>query len=216
MIIEAIKSLPASAVTPSAPPNGIDSKAPVAPSTDMELPIFVRDRVWPKLPYLPTPDQLSRPPKYLADLLITLYFDQLHYSFPVVFKPQFIHHYRQLYNSDSNEAVSGDRRFLLVFFAVCACTSSLFATLSSDARFAGIEYYEKALLLCYASTGEASVEKTQCLALLAMCSAGWNTLTQSWLLAGQAVRAALDIGLHLSRRLVSLLLKHAHSMSSDS
>lgn len=186
MLIEAVKSLSPNTVTTR--PQG----------TDVELPLFTRGQVWPQLPYLPTPDQLSRPPQYVADLLVKLYFDQLHYTFPVVFKPHFKQRYRALYRNGSG---GSDRRFLLVFFAVCACASSLFPS-TSNARFPGLEYYEKALLLYYASTGEASLEKVQCLALLAVCSAGWNTITQSWILAGQAVRASEDIGLHLSSRLV--------------
>ncbi|KAG7450114.1 uncharacterized protein BT62DRAFT_927430 [Guyanagaster necrorhizus] len=38
-----------------------------------------------------------------------------------------------------------------------------------------------------------------------MCCAGWNTLSQSWLLsAGQTIRAAQDLGLHLSPRRLQL------------
>lgn len=200
MLIEAAKSLsPAEAGT-------VSTTAREAPdnndTSDPELPLFVRGNVWPELPYLPKPEQLSRPPQYVADLLIRLYFDQLHYTFPVLFKPHFIQRYKRLYRAGSSDTAAHDRRFLLVFFAVCACASSLFPS-PSETHFPGIEYYEKALLLYYASTGEASLEKVQCLALLSMCSAGWNTLTQSWALAGQAVRAAFDIGLHLSSYLVS-------------
>ena len=204
MLIEAVKSLsPAMATTASSALNETGGSRHNPAHGDLEIPLFVRGRVWPEMPFLPKPDQLSRPPQYVADLLIGLYFDHLHYTFPVVFKPHFMQRYRLLYRAGSKSSAPTDRRFLLVFFAVCACASSLLPSLTSERRFAGIEYYEKALLLYYSSTGEASLEKAQCLALLAMCSAGWNTLTQSWLLAGQAVRAAQDIGLHLSSRLVS-------------
>lgn len=171
-------------------------------SKDVELPLFVRGRVWPELPFLPKPDQLPRPPQYIADLLVKLYFDQLHYTFPVVFKPHFLERYRQLYRTGSRGTALTDSKFTMVFFAVCACASSLLPT-SPESRFPGLEYYEKALLLYYASTGEVSLDKVQCLALLAMCCAGWNTLSQSWIITGQAVRAAQDLGLHLSSALVS-------------
>lgn len=170
-----------------------------------DIPIFVRGKVWPELPFLPRPDQLTRPPQYIADLLLNLYFDQLHYTFPVVYKPHFMKRYRLMFRPGSDSAKQThptDRRFLLVFYAICACASSLLPH-ASDAGFPGIEYYEKSLLLYYASTGEASLERVQGLALLSLCAAGWNTLTQSWTLAGQAVRAAQDIGIHLSNRLVS-------------
>lgn len=170
-----------------------------------EVPIFVRGKVWPELPFLPRPEQLTKPPQYVSDLLIRLYFDQLHYTLPVVFKPHFMRSYRQMVrkDTDSMQSSSIDRRFLMIFYAICACASSLLPS-TSDTGFPGIEHYEKALLLYYASTGEASLERVQCLALLSMCAAGWNTLTQSWILAGQAVRAAQDIGIHLSRRTVGL------------
>lgn len=205
MLIEAVRSLPhaATVMSTSSTLNEVGG-APddVHTPSDPEIPLFVRGRVWPVLPFLPSPEQLSRPPKYVADLLVKLYFEQLHYTFPVLFKPQFMQCYRQMFHAGPDNSSPQDRRFLSVFFAMCACASSLLPT-SSERGFAGIEYYEKALLLYYASTGEASLERVQCLALLAMCAAGWNTLTQSWLLAGQAVRSALDIGLHLSSGLVS-------------
>jgi hypothetical protein len=205
MLIEAVKSLspggPGSQT--STPDTSGRTPAGQASAAEFEIPLFIQGSVWPELPFLPKPEQLSRPPKYVADLLVKLYFDQLHYTFPVLFKPHFMQKYRQMFrpNSDANSAT--ERRFLMVFYAVCACASGLLPG-SADSKFPGLEHYEKALLLCFAANGEASLERVQCLALLAMCSAGWNTLTQSWTLVGQAVRAAQDIGLHLSRRMVSL------------
>lgn len=167
-----------------------------------ELPFFLPGAVWPDLPFLPKPGQLPRPPQYIADLLIGLYFDRMHYTFPIVFKPDFLRSYRQAYRGSSNENAKKDRKFLMVFFAICACASSLLPS-SPGTQLTGNEYYEKALLLFYASAGEASVERVQCLGLLALCTAGWNTLARSWMFAGQAVRAAMDIGLHLDDQLVS-------------
>jgi hypothetical protein len=91
-----------------------------------------------------------------------------------------------------------DKGFLSVFFALCACASSLLPSEGKSSSFPGLQYYQKALIMHFASMGEASVERVQCLALLSMCSGGWNTLTQSWNFAGQAVRAAQDLGMHLS------------------
>jgi hypothetical protein len=210
MLIEAVKSLsPGGPVSTSTTPNESGVVQIAHEHKDLEIPLFVQGSVWPEMPYLPSPEQLSRPPKYVADLLIGLYFDQLHYTFPVLFKPHFMQRYRQMFRPGQSATAADNRRFLMVFFAVCACASSLLppgpggSGSSNERQFAGIEYYEKALLLYYAATGEASLERVQCLALLAMCAAGWNTLTQSWTLAGQAVRAAQDIGLHMSSRLVS-------------
>ncbi|KAF7540679.1 hypothetical protein G7054_g1158 [Neopestalotiopsis clavispora] len=162
----------------------------------LEVPLFVHGQRWPELPHLPKAEQLSRPPQYIADLLVNLYFDQLHYTLPVLHKPHFLARYKSLNSSRSSD--QPDKRFLSVFFAVCACAASLLPSDGKSSRFPGLDYYEKSLLLHYASHGEASLEGVQCLALLAMCSAGWNTLTQSWNYAGRAVRAAQDLGIHLS------------------
>lgn len=169
----------------------------------VELPFFLPGRVWPDLPFLPKAEQLPRPPQYVAESLVGLYFDRIHYTFPIVFKPTVLKRYRQAYRGSCSNDASTERRFLMVFFAICACASSLVPS-SPDTQLTGNEYYEKALLLYYASAGEASMERVQCLGLLALCTAGWNTLAQSWMYAGQAVRAAIDIGLHLDHGLVSL------------
>lgn len=201
MLIEAIQEL-----TPVATTTAPRSTAPTASNgrdtRRVELPFFLPGGIWPDLPFLPKPEQLPRPPHYVADLLTGLYFDRIHYTFPVVFKPHFLHLYRRAYRGNTDSTASKDRKFLMVFFAVCACASSL---LPSDAgnQLTGHEYFEKALLLYYSSAGEASVERVQCLALLALCTAGWNTLARSWMFAGQAVRAAMDIGIHLDNHLVS-------------
>lgn len=212
MLIEAAQSV-SPRTTAHIPLTDQGSAPPEHDGQHTEIPIFVRGKVWPELPFLPRPEQLSKPPQYVSDLLIRLYFDQLHYTLPVVFKPHFMRSYRQMARTgpDSTQNSSTDRRFLMMFYAICACASSLLPS-TSDTGFPGLEYYEKSLLLYYASTGEASLERVQCLALLSMCAAGWNTLTQSWMLAGQAVRAAQDIGIHLSRRLVSTSIRKLQDM----
>ena len=184
-------------------------------AADVELPLFVRGHIWPELPFLPKPEQLSRPPQYISDILINLYFDKLHYTFPVVFKPHFMEKYSKMLRGGNTPNTPQDKEFLMLFFAVCACASSLLPSMAEQA-FPGIEYYEKALLLHYASPGQASWENVQCLALLAMCAASWNTLTRSWTLAGQAIRSAMDIGLHLGSRYASRSLAFVFEARHDS
>lgn len=171
---------------------------------DHEHPHFVRGKGWPELPFVPKPEDLPRPPRYISDLLISLYFDKLHYTFPVLFRPHFMRRYRKFMATGRDCSSHKHRCFLMVFFAVCACSSSLLPS-NSGSELPGIAYYQKALLVSHATTGEASLERVQCLALLSMCSAGWNNLSQSWNSAGQAVRAAQDIGLHQSDRSVRSL-----------
>ncbi|KAF4871698.1 Transcriptional activator protein acu-15 [Colletotrichum siamense] len=184
ILIEAAKSLLPAGLTTT--PSSTGASQSVLSTDDLELPLFVRGKVWPELPFIPKPEDLPRPPQYIADLLISLYFDKLHYTFPVLFKPHFMRRYQKLLKAGRDCSSPKHRRFLMVFFAVCACSSSLLPS-NSESELPGIEYYQKALLMFYASTGEASLERVQCLALLSMCSAGWNTLSQSWNLAGQAI-----------------------------
>lgn len=162
----------------------------------LQIPLFVHGKTWRELPFLPKPEQLDLPPKYVADLLVGLYFNHLHYTFPVLYKPYFMEQCQRIYSRQGDK--SADGKFLSVFFAVCACASSLLSADTSSSGFPGIDYYEKALLLHFASIGQASLEKVQCLALLAMCTAGWNTLSTSWNYTGQAARVAQDLGMHLS------------------
>ncbi|KAF4466034.1 Zn(II)2Cys6 transcription factor [Fusarium albosuccineum] len=163
----------------------------------LEIPLFVHGLKWRELPYLPKPDDLSLPPRYVADMLVGLYFDQFHYTFPVLYKPHFIESYRRLYTI--RKETTRDRGFLSVLFSVCACASSLIASDGNLSTFSGIEFYEKALLLHFSTTGQANIERTQSLALMSMCCSGWNTLSSSWHFAGQAVRAAQDLGMHMSK-----------------
>lgn len=197
MLVEAIQELSASSTTVVSRPG----TSIVHDNQNVELPFFLPGAVWPDLPFLPKPEQLPRPPQYVADLLIGLYFDRMHYTFPIVFKSDFLRSYRQVYRGSSDDNANRNRKFLMVFFAICACASSLLPS-SPGTQLTGNEYFEKALLLYYASAGEASVERVQCLGLLALCTAGWNTLARSWMFAGQAVRAAMDIGLHLDDQFV--------------
>lgn len=187
MMIEAVQSLS---------PEGAASKpVPTVSNGDVALPFFIQGQVWSELPYLPQSKDLGKPPQYIADLLVGVYFDQLHYTFPILYKPDFMRRYQQM-KAVKRDAVE-DRGFLSVFFAVCACASSLLPR-AGNSSLPGIEYYQKAPLLQFASTGEAFIEQVQCLGLLALCSAGWNTLSQSWGFAGQAVRVAQDLRLHVS------------------
>lgn len=152
---------------------------------------------------MPTPSSLPRPPQFTADMLVNTYFEHLHYTFPVLYRPHFMAQYKKL-TMASSQNTPVDNKFLSVFFAVCACASGLLPQEGKDTAWSGLPYYQRALVLHTATTGEASIERVQCLALFAMCSGGWNTLTQSWTWASQAVRAAQDLGMHLSG-LVSFL-----------
>ncbi|OAQ59150.2 fungal specific transcription factor domain-containing protein [Pochonia chlamydosporia 170] len=198
LLIDAVRATSKPAESPQGPslfsPSPMREKYTTAP-----LPFFTPGIVWPSLPYIPQPEQVPLPPRYIADVLVNLYFDQVQCIFPVLYRPRFMNQYQDLMNNSSSRNSAPE--FLSVFFAVCAYSSSLMDP-SSGQRFSGIEYYEKAVVLHCAGTGRSSIEQVQGLALLSLCASRWNTLAQGWKFAGQAVRAAQDLGLHVG--LVSL------------
>ncbi|UQC90020.1 uncharacterized protein CLUP02_15551 [Colletotrichum lupini] len=185
LIVEAARNLLPNLAT--ATPSSTGASHETLNLRDLEIPSFVRGKLWPPLPYIPAP----------------LYFDKLHYIFPILIKPHFMNRYQKLLRAGPDSSSPKRGRFLMVFFAVCACASGLLPS-NLESGLPGIDFYQKALLILSASTGESSIEKVQCLGLLSMCSAGWNTVSQSWNLAGQAVRAAIDMGLHISGHSVRL------------
>ncbi|KAI7781625.1 transcriptional regulatory protein [Diaporthe eres] len=66
--------------SPLQTPSSTGASQSALSTEDLELPLFVRGKVWPELPFIPKPEDLPRPPQYIADLLIGLYFDKLHYT----------------------------------------------------------------------------------------------------------------------------------------
>lgn len=170
--------------------------------SQLELPWFARNGNWPRLPYLPEVDTLPLPPKHISDWLLNVYFDRVNEDFPILHKPDFMRRYEAL----ATAAVSGtDSPFMSVLFAVFACATGLLPREpGTPSTFKGLKYYEYAYLLNIASTGHGFIEQVQCLALLSLCTAEWNTLAQSWKFAGSAVRSAQDLGLHVSGKVEEL------------
>lgn len=200
VLVEALTNITPTSTPPITP--AISSRAqipsPSDPVPSIELPWFARNGQWPLVPYLPTVASLPRPPRYVSDLLVSVYFDRINSTFPICFKPDFMRKYTALVSNPSD--ASSDQGFMSVFFAVCACASGLMPRdPGTSSTFTGLKYYESAFVLNMASTGHGTIEQVQCLALLSLCTAGWNTLAQSWKFAGSAIRAAQDLGLHVSQ-----------------
>ncbi|EXF84159.1 hypothetical protein CFIO01_05662 [Colletotrichum fioriniae PJ7] len=153
LIVEAAKSLLPNLATTTPSSTGASHETPNLP--DLEIPSFVRGRLWPPLPYIPAPESLPRPPQYVSDLLVSLYFDKLHYIFPILIKPHFMNRYQKLLRAGPDSSSPKRGRFLMVFFAVCACASGLLPS-NSESGLPGIDFYQKALLISSASTGETT------------------------------------------------------------
>ncbi|ORX40691.1 fungal-specific transcription factor domain-domain-containing protein [Kockovaella imperatae] len=63
---------------------------------------------------------------------------------------------------------------------------------------AGVIWYERAQILHYTTLKDVNIHQVQCLTLMAAFQASVNAMPMSWLLAGQAIRVAQDLGLHRS------------------
>jgi hypothetical protein len=59
----------------------------------------------------------------------------------------------------------------------------------------------RAQILHYTTLKDVDIHQVQCLTLMAAFQASVNAMPMSWLLAGQALRVAQDLGLHVSRLL---------------
>ncbi|KAI3556117.1 hypothetical protein CABS02_03826 [Colletotrichum abscissum] len=153
LIVEAAKSLLPNLATTTPSSTGASHETPNLP--DLEIPSFVHGKVWPPLPYVPAPESLPRPPQYVSDLLVSLYFDKLHYIFPILIKPHFMKGYQKLLRAGPDFSSPKRGRFLMVFFAVCACASGLLPS-NLESGLPGIDFYQKALLILSASTGETT------------------------------------------------------------
>jgi len=139
---------------------------------------------------------------------VDAYFSRLHFLFPVVDKPSFMQKYRSLMSNrrkgDVNY-VQAEAAFTSVVFAIFACAARfvddprLHGETSDDGGM-GMIYYERALILHYISHASIQLYHVQSLALMSSFLCSVNCLPQAWLLVGQAVRSAQDLGLHRSSR----------------
>lgn len=63
---------------------------------------------------------------------------------------------------------------------------------------AGVIWFERSQVLHFSTIREIDIHQVQCLTLQASFQAAVNAMPMSWLLASQALRIAMDIGLHVS------------------
>ncbi|KAL4241486.1 ABC-transporter-regulating transcription factor-like protein [Abortiporus biennis] len=183
---------------------------PLAPGPSVNKLYFPASVFFGKLRVLPMPEEVEYPERDLADKLVEAYFARFHFLMPVLDKPSFLKQYNHLMDHQSDiHLARSQTAFIAVVCAVFACA----AKLVDDPRLSrgenlddagiGMVYYERALILHYISHASMQVEHVQCFLLLASFLCSVNCLPQAWLLVGQAVRTAQDIGLHRSpRRLV--------------
>ena len=168
---------------------------------------------------LPTAAETALPPKYIADLLLQLYFGQLHPVMPILEETAFKSKYSAVYSLGK----CPDAAFLSILLGVFATAARLLPGASKTGPAS--EYFEQARVIhCLAMReGAAQIEHVQCLALMSVYLGGINDMPQSWLYAGQAVRMAQDLGLHVSfppqienKRLLNLMVSLYTALSCPS
>lgn len=92
---------------------------------------------------------------------------------------------------------------IALVFAVFACAAQLvddprLKTEREDDGGMGMVYYERALILSYISHASIQVAHVQCFILMSSFLCSVNCLPQAWILIGQGLRHAQDLGMHVS------------------
>ncbi|CAL1702336.1 unnamed protein product [Somion occarium] len=180
---------------------------PLAPGPSVNKLYFPASVFFGKVRALPQPEEVEYPERDLADKLVDAYFARFHFLMPVVDKPSFLRRYQYLMDNRGDVNIARrETAFMALVCAVFACG----AKLVDDPRLTrgenlddagmGMVYYERALILHYISHASIQVEHVQCFLLMSSFLCSVNCLPQAWILVGQAVRTAQDIGLHRSPR----------------
>ncbi|KAJ3523020.1 hypothetical protein NM688_g8792 [Phlebia brevispora] len=180
---------------------------PLAPGPSVNKLYFPASVFFGKVRVLPGPEEVEYPPRDLADKLVEAYFSRFHFLMPIIDKPSFLKRYDFLmdHTNDANLA-RAETPFIALVNAVFACAAKmvddprLSAGEGLDDGGMGMVYYERALILQYISHTSMQVEHVQCFLLMSSFLCSVNCLPQAWILVGQAVRIAQDIGLHRSPR----------------
>ncbi|PCH41399.1 hypothetical protein WOLCODRAFT_118862 [Wolfiporia cocos MD-104 SS10] len=196
----ALTTLPMHRVSPA-------EEDPAAPGPSVNKLYFPASVFFGKVRALPSPEEVEYPDRDLADKLVEAYFAKFHFLMPILDKPAFMRNYTYLMDHTTDAALA--RRKTAFIGLVCA-VFAVATRFVSDPRLTkadnlddagmGMVYYERALILYYISHASSQLEHVQAFLLMSSFLSSVNCLPQAWLLVGQAVRIAQDIGLHRSPR----------------
>ncbi|KIK65651.1 hypothetical protein GYMLUDRAFT_364676 [Collybiopsis luxurians FD-317 M1] len=201
MLVDALTSLQNDDPTAIASP-----ESTLSTKAEIRLPFFAPNKTFRKQAALPRPEDILYPPPELADELVAIYFAKIHHTFPILHQQTFAERYMKVMEQKAKGKPSKDHGFLSALFAVFACGACLIekgrskSEQGENGEFRGFEFYEKAQLFFWMGVGSSQIEHVQCISIMAICNATWNTLAQSWINVGAAIRRAQDLGLHLSGR----------------
>ncbi|OCF44614.1 hypothetical protein I317_01501 [Kwoniella heveanensis CBS 569] len=168
---------------------------------------------------LPPVHEVQFPSPKLAAEMIDAFFEEVHPCLPVVLEHDFRRSYKELMEAIGRGERSTHGTFLAVLFAIFALGERTLVTseawdrerkrvhegsegeeetvLPGEAE-AGVIWYERSHILHFTTIKDIDIHQVQCLTLLAAFQASVNAMPMSWLLAGQALRLAQDLGLHRS------------------
>nr|XP_019010220.1 uncharacterized protein I206_04688 [Kwoniella pini CBS 10737]OCF49001.1 hypothetical protein I206_04688 [Kwoniella pini CBS 10737] len=150
---------------------------------------------------LPPVHEVQYPPPDEAQKMIDAYFLEVHPSLPVVLEHEFRKEFKEVMDTRARGALPTQGTFLAVVFAMFALGERVLdhedTVLPGEAE-AGVIWFERAQILHYTCLKDLNIKQVQCLTLMAAFQASVNAMPMSWLLAGQALRVAQDLGLHRS------------------
>ncbi|OXM77362.1 hypothetical protein C364_04919 [Cryptococcus neoformans Bt63] len=166
---------------------------------------------------LPSVDEVQYPSAEKSLEMVDAFFQEVHPCLPVLLEHEFRRDFRALMEARARGDLSWGGGFISVVFAIFALGERAIVTsrawrremakvggddghetvLPGEAE-AGVIWYERAQILHYTTLKDVNIHQVQCLTLLAAFQASVNAMPMSWLLAGQAIRVAQDLGLHRS------------------
>ncbi|KZT12954.1 uncharacterized protein LAESUDRAFT_689966 [Laetiporus sulphureus 93-53] len=180
---------------------------PSVPGPSVDKLYFPASVFFGKVHALPRPEEVEYPDRDLADKLVDAYFTKFHFLMPVLDKPSFLRRYAYLMDHTHDvDLARNQTAFIALVCAVFAVASRFVNDIrlskaeNLDDGGMGMVFYERALILHYISHASTQLEHVQCFLLMSSFLCSVNCLPQAWLLVGQAVRTAQDIGLHRSPR----------------
>ncbi|KIJ70318.1 hypothetical protein HYDPIDRAFT_77537 [Hydnomerulius pinastri MD-312] len=183
---------------------------PRAPGPSVNKLYFPASVFFGKVHALPGAEEVEYPDEDLCDKLVDAYFERLHFLMPILDKPSFMTRYKKLMGKRAEtDFIQAEAPFISVVFAVFACAARLvidsrLTSERADDGGMGMVYYERALILHYISHASIQVSHVQSFILMSSFLCSINCLPQAWLLVGQAVRSAQDLGLHRSPRRLAI------------
>lgn len=152
-------------------------------------------RVQVQQPPYPHPTH-GLPPKHVADRLLSHYHGSVHVYSPHLHWPTFIQQYEELYRTGTLESCS--HIWVAVFYAVLACGTLMDPQPSGTAQEAeGAKYIQDCMRSINTWSDELTLDTARAALLVSIYFIEINLRSAGWMWLGSAVRAALDIGLHM-------------------